>query len=196
MFVGRGQGQEVPLLGEPPKLEPEWVLFRQATNLSPAFSHYWAVFTNSQSGDQLSFDAKKYGNDPISDPNLTSWWGDAANGTFPGGFPNVYQSSKRYYMGVSIRLNIVELDANEPGRVKPAFKKALEYSQIYVEESGTNHLAHGYAFPLGSVVVFVQNTSLKAITPDLAHNTATELISLYLKREAARRLPPSQPRAH
>jgi len=102
-----------------------------------------------------------------------------------------YKFSLRDWVGIGIRMNIVELSALDEVTKKSVLKKVLEYTNVFQQdEPGTNYLAHGYAMALGNLAVFVQNTSTKVITPELAQGMAESLIYIHLNRRSAQRQAP------
>jgi hypothetical protein len=167
-------GQELALFGELPKLSPHWMLAAQGTNGPASFARSWMVLTNSQDGDILSFAAQQMRGKPFPDASVS--WSDAAGDIFPGGYPARHRSGPTELTGHWIRNNVMDLSVVDDGNKTNVFTKTLEYTLVFEQKSGTNWLAHGYALALGGVRLFVQHTSAKAITPDLAHQMASGLI--------------------
>jgi hypothetical protein len=77
-----------------------------------------------------------------------------------------------------IRFNVVTLETGVQEKEKNIKAEALEYSCIYEQGAGLvpNRLAHGYVIAFGDVVVFVQHTSVNAITSEDARSIALSLI--------------------
>ena len=179
------RSQELALFGELPRLNPRWRLSEQGTNGSASSGRSWVVLTNSQDGDILSFAAERMGGKRF--PAATRTWSDAADSIFPGGYPAWHKSAPTELRGQWIRNNVVELSVFDDANKTNVFTKALEYTIVFEQKSGTNWLAHGYALALGGVRLFVQHTSAKAITPDLAQEMATGLIWVHLHQIASGR---------
>ena len=161
------------------------MLCERGTNGSASITQSWVVLTNSQSGDLLSFAAQQMGSKPFPEVNRVSW-SDAAGSIFPGGYSAWHKVPAWDFTGHWIRNDVVELSIVDEATKKNVFQQALEYTLVFEEKPGTNRLAHGYALALGKMKIFVQHTSAKAITPDLAHEIASGLIWIHCKQEAAR----------
>ena len=181
--------QELALFGKVPDLGKDWVLSKQgSSDEHQLYACSWIIFTNSKTGDLLSFVADRYhgANRTVTSSPVRQ----AAIETIPGGYPRQMEPDKRpnWLLEDTIRSNVVQLDVTDgvgaaQRRVK---QEALEYTYIYKDESkaSPNRLAHGYVLAFGDVVVFVQHTSTHAITSELANDTALSLISTGAKRNA------------
>ena len=65
--VLRADSQDFPLLGQLPQLGRDWSLRQQGAEKKDRFENSWVTFTNSKSGDIMSFAATKLHNE--EDPN-------------------------------------------------------------------------------------------------------------------------------
>src|SRR5436190_19043374 len=61
-LVAHVNSQDLPLLGRVPKLGGDWSLRQQEATNKAYQSYSWATFTNSKTGDILSFAAHKIPN--------------------------------------------------------------------------------------------------------------------------------------
>jgi hypothetical protein len=77
-------------------------------------------------------------------------------------------------------------------RTRGRDQEALEYTFIQEHKHGTNPMAHGYVVVFDDVAVFVQHTSTKPITFELAQNTAAKLLEIYYRQPRA---PKPEPRS-
>src|SRR5437868_12621898 len=60
--LAQADGQEIPLIGRLRPLGREWSLRQQETKLKGDYEYSWSTFTNSETGDILSFAADRYTN--------------------------------------------------------------------------------------------------------------------------------------
>ena len=169
--------QELSLLGQLPELRRDWTLRNQATKKEGAYEYSWATFTNSKTGDLISFAADKYtnanravGSDPVR---------QAATDMFPGGLPRfMHDRPTGWLIADVIRFSVVTLETGVDATRKNVKAEALEYSYVYESEahSAPNRLAHGYVLAFGDTVVFVQHTSTHVITSDDARSTVLSVL--------------------
>ena len=169
--------QELSLLGQLPELRRDWTLRNQATKKEGAYEYFWATFTNSKTGDLISFAADKYtnanravGSDPVR---------QAATDMFPGGLPRfMHDRPTGWLIADVIRFSVVTLETGVDATRKNVKAEALEYSYVYESEahSAPNRLAHGYVLAFGDTVVFVQHTSTHVITSDDARSTVLSVL--------------------
>jgi hypothetical protein len=173
----RVDAQELSLLGGLPQLGRDWLLQKQDTKSEGSYEYSWATFTNSKTGDLISFAAEKYGNanravgsDPVR---------QAATEMFPGGLPRFMQDRPTGWIIADIvRFSVVMLETGVDATRKNVKAEALEYSYVYKSEahSAPNRLAHGYVLAFGATVVFVQHTSTRVITSDDAKSTVLSVL--------------------
>jgi hypothetical protein len=184
-------GQELPMFGPLPKLGKNWKLRDQGTYGTSFPKWSWAVFTNSQNGDLMSFAAQKLGNRPAPKVSLSGPWLSTASEIFPGGNPMFIGNPGHGLKGNWIRNNVIALTLGDGLLKRNISQDALEYSIVFEDdmhdqEVGTNRLAHGYGLALGELRVFVQHTSTHVITSDDAQGMASSLMSIHAHQEAAR----------
>lgn len=179
--------QELPLLGKLPQLGREWVLQKQGsfpqkqdTNKKVDYEGAWATFTNSKSGDIMSFAADRY-------PNTKRAVGSSAQrqsacDMFPGGLPRFMLDKPPRGTVNEIRGSVITLGTGSDAARKNVDVEALEYSLVYESEdpSAPNRLGHGYVLAFGDTVIFVQHTSTHAITSDDAVGMATSVLRIHL----------------
>ena len=171
--------QNLPLFGELPNLGKQWKL-RDHGDASP---FHWVVLTNAETSDLLSFASYKLRLKSGVKQDLI-YLSDTAHEIFPGGHP-VWPADSVQGFGFSIspiRNAVMKLEFWD--RTSRRDQEALEYTFIRVQEqkNGTNQMAHGYAVVFDSVAVFVQHTSTKPITFDLANDTAIKLLEIHYRR--------------
>ncbi len=178
---------ELPLLGKLPDLGRDWVLQKQGsspqqpeTKKTGAWSCAWATFTNSKTGDIMSFAADRYlntkrtvGSDPVR---------QSATDKFPGGLPSFGLDGHGDWLISEIRGSVITLGTGADAARKNVDVEALEYSLVYEsrEASTPNRLGHGYVLAFGDTVIFVQHTSTHVIKPDDAIATATSVLRIHL----------------
>lgn len=188
------RGADLPMFGPLPNPGKNWKLREQGTNGTLKYGWSWVVFTNSLSGDLMSFAAQNIGS-KAPRRVAVSGWSDTAGEIFPGGYPVWVTTPERpAFTGHYIRNNLIRLTVGD-GLLKTNISQdALEYTIVFAEDLhgnsvGTNRLAHGYALGLGALGIFVQHTSTKPITPEDASDMAHRLMTLHAHREAARNSP-------
>ena len=183
-YSPHADAQELPLLGKLPQLGREWVLQKQGwfpekqeAGKKADYEGAWATFTNSKTGDIMSFAADRYpntkravGNSPVR---------QAATDMFPGGLPTFMLNRHGDWNISEIRGSVITLATGGPKGVEV---EALEYSLVYEsrEISTPNRLGHGYVLAFGDTVIFVQHTSTHVITSDDAVGTAISVLRIHL----------------
>ena len=183
----RVAAQDLLLFGPLPKLEKNWKLQAQGKY---GDSWGWVVMSNDKSGDLLSFAAHRLGPGeklqlgPGKKSGLI-YLSDTSHEIFPTGTPSWLETRKHDGSITSIRAQVVKLDLGNSAAGKNRTQEALEYTFIVEEEEGGNRMAHGYAFVLGDLSVFVQHTSFKPITDELAQDTACGLITSHERQRTA-----------
>jgi len=175
--IAHVNGQELSLLGQLPQLGRDWSLRQRETKREGAYEYSWAIFTNSKTGDLISFAADKYTNadrkvryDPVR---------QAATDMFPGGLPRFMKNGVTgWALADVIRFSVVTLETGVDATRKNVKAEALEYSYVYESDSHSeaNRLAHGYVLAFGDTVVFVQHTSAHVITSEAAKSMAISLL--------------------
>jgi hypothetical protein len=169
------------LLGELPQLGRDWLLRQQEATNRGGYEYSWATFTNSKTGDILSFAADRYTNGVVrtvrSAPSR-----QAAIDMFPAGLPLFMPKGKEDISGWRIvdtlRFNTIALETGVLPGLKNQKTEALEYSYVYENEDKkhSNLLAHGYVMAFGDTVVFVQQTSIHVIESTDVNSIALSLI--------------------
>lgn len=171
------RGQELPMFGQLPELAKSWIMHERGTDRRGPIAMSWLIFTNSNSGDVLSFYEHRIGNKPVLKPINQGPWAEMGISLFPGGYPAWNKPPGLRIKEASwARNGLVDLNKGEV---------AVESTTVWEEESGANRLAHGFALALGELRLYVQHTSTKIITPELAQSLAYGLIDLNSKRKAA-----------
>ena len=187
-YAVHAYAQELPLLGKLPQLGREWVLQKQGwfpqkqeTNKKGAYEGSWATFTNSKTGDIMSFAADR-------SPNIKSAVGNSAVrqasiDMFPGGLPRFMLNGPAGWRVIELRGSVITLGT---GRISATQKnvdvEALEYSLVYESEAAStpNRLGHGYVLAFGDTVIFVQHTSTHVITFEDAMAAAESVLRIHL----------------
>ena len=184
--------QELPLLGKLPQLGPDWVLQKQGwlpekqeAGKKPYREDAWATFTNSKTGDIMSFAAERYAN--ITSRALVGGAVEqSASEMFPDGLPRFRHNFKRdgpfdsgWDLVDVIRSSVITIQTgirNAAGKYVKAH--ALQYSYVYESKAGTasNRLAHGYVLDFGGTAIFIQHTSAHVITSDEAMGVAMSVL--------------------
>jgi hypothetical protein len=179
-LVHHVNAQNLPPLGELPEVGKQWQLRTQGN----AFAFHWVVLTNAETSDILSFASYKLQLKPGQKQDLI-YLSDTAHEIFPGGDPVWPLPSAHGFSVFPIRNEVVKLEFRD--RTGRRDQEALQYTFIRVDERkhGTNQMAHGYAVVFDDVAVFVQHTSKKPITFDLACDTATKLLESHYRRRPA-----------
>jgi hypothetical protein len=185
--ASRVAAQDLPPFGQLPKFDENWKVCDQGKYGDTAFQWHWVVMTNIKSGDLLSFAAHRL---EAGEKHDLIYHSDTAHEIFPTGLPSSgfrpsLEARKTEITTSTIRNRVVKLDLPNSAAEKNRTKEALEYTFIAEEENGPNRMAHGYALVFGDLSVYVQHTSLKPITDDLAQDMAYRLIVSRERREAA-----------
>src|SRR5437762_1591895 len=79
----RASSQELPMFGQLPGLDKSWILDERGTNRTSYSAESWIIFTNSTSGDVLSFYEKRYANKHVPKPVNQGPWAEMAISIFP-----------------------------------------------------------------------------------------------------------------
>lgn len=176
-FAIHADAQELSLLGRLPQLGRDWSLQKQDAKKEDFYEYSWATFTNSKTGDLISFAADRY---PNKNRALgSSPVGSAAIEMFPGGLPRfMHDQPSGWGIDDTIRFSVVTLATGADATRKNVKAEALEYSYVYesVGHSAPNRLAHGYVLAFGDTCVFVQHTSTHVITSHDVNSIALSII--------------------
>ena len=182
--VPHASSQELPLFGQIPQPGREWTLREKGAPQKGIYQYSWATFTNSKTGDILSFVAdqwtnvvRKVGDSPVQ---------QAATDMFPGGYPRGHMRTPTQPIEPSdwlidevLRFHVVTLQTGvEAGGRKKLKAEALEYSYVYELRTKAlpNRLAHGYVVAFGATVIFIQHTSTNIIASYDVNSIALSLI--------------------
>ncbi len=169
--------QELSLLGRLPQLGRDWSLQKQDAKKKGAYEYSWATFTNSKTGDRISFAADKYTN--ASRTVGSSPTHQAAIDMFPGGLPMFMDDRSSWGRIVdTIRFNVITLETGVDATHQNVKAEALEYTYVYEHEArfAPNRLAHGYVLAFGDTCVFIQHTSTHVITSDDARSATLSVL--------------------
>lgn len=192
-FGGEARGEVYRLadFGELPRLSKEWVVWESGTNRGTATRGSWLVFTNSATGDWLSFLEVHLGANGQAKVNRVPW-SNWAGDSFPGGYPLWNRPANKRFSVQWIRNEVREIGVVDQARGTNIIHEVLECTLLFEPRQGTNgvRLAHSYAAAPGPLQLLVQHTSLRAITPDLAQ----ELISGMLWAHQRKASPDISPR--
>ena len=141
----------------------------------------WVILTNAVNGDVLSYAARRI--KPGEKRDVISFT-DKAHEIFPAGLPAWSSEPKPRVRTTSLRHEVTQLTLISGRTTKVVSQQpALEVSFVQEDEHRTNRLAHGYVLICDDVLVFVQHTSLRVITPEFAHDrTMTLLASRYQEK--------------
>ena len=182
----RVSGQELPFFGRLPDAEKNWKLREQGKYGDSSHQFHWVVRTNVLTGDVLSFAAHPF---TPGEPRELSYLSDPAREIFPDGYPSFVAGPvvgpQQSRTGHSIRNGVVKLDWTDAAAKQHRSHEALEYTFVLEEERGTNRMAHGYALVFGDVAVYVQHTSTKPITGEIAHGMAMSLLYQHSRQKPA-----------
>ena len=176
-WVARVDAQELSLLGRLPQFGRDWSLHRQEEKKKGTYEYSWATFTNSKTGDLISFAADKNMN--AKRMVESSPVRQAAIDMFPGGLPMfMHGQPSRWLIADTIRFSAVTLETGVDATHQNVKTEALEYSYVYENEahSAPNRLAHGYVLAFGDTCVFIQHTSTHVITSDDARSAALSVL--------------------
>ena len=107
---GRVNGHERNELVQFPKPGKGWKALEYEQKIKSCIPWHWAVFSNSENGDLLSFAAHRVGQ---KESRRLIFWSDTAREIFPIGHPVWINTSKQRTTGTSntIRNGVVELKA-------------------------------------------------------------------------------------
>ena len=177
-LVREVNAEQLPLFGELPSLEKQWRL----RSRGDAGRFHWVVLTNAETPDALSFASYQLPLKPGGKQDLI-YLSDTALEIFPDGDPVWPAHNVQDLTISSIRNAVVKLDFWD--RTRGRDQEALEYTFIQEHRHGTNRMAHGYAVVFAEVAVFVQHTSTKPITFELAQKTAAKLLEIHYKNPRA-----------
>lgn len=177
--------QSFPMLGQLPSLGRDWSLREKGATKERGYENSWVAYTNSKTGDLMSFAAVKYSNKEHPDGIPTAVTRDpvreAAISMFPGGLPRFMLTKLDEWCVVdTIRFNTVTLETGTQGEVKQNRKaEALEYTYVYEHQNQQKHpnrLAHGYGMVFGATAIFVQHTSSHIIESHDVNSIALYLV--------------------
>lgn len=162
---------ELPLLGKLSDLGKGWILYNTESISKGIRKEAWTVFTNSVSGDVLSFHETTYGK-PYRQAIRGGPWTKMAISTFPGGYSHHNKPAG---------LNITSVEWGSTNQLVTIANgiKAVSATTYWREEFGTLYLAHSYAFALGDYIVFIQHTLKSIITPEFVKGITDMLIHNY-----------------
>ena len=191
-YALHADAQELPLLGQLPQLGPDWVLQKQGwfpekpeAGKKVSYEGAWATFTNSKTGDIMSFAADRYANG-TSRTLKGGGTEQSASEMFPDGLPRFRHDFRRdgpfdsgWDLVDTIRSSVITIHTgmrNAAGKYVKA--KALQYSYVYESRTGSapNRLAHGYVLDFDGTAIFIQHTSAHAITSDEAMEVAMSVL--------------------
>ena len=187
--VGRVVAEDLPFFGKLPKLGENWTLQAQGKS---GESWGWIVMRDPKSGDLLSFAAHRLG--PGEKRQLTPgehtgliYLSDTSREIFPNGIwcETRKREESKDGSNITIRNRIKALDFPNSAVGKRRKQEVLEYTFIIEEEGSGNRMVNGYAFILEDLSVFVQHTSFKPITDELAQDMAYALITSHERQQAA-----------
>jgi hypothetical protein len=186
---GHSVAVELRGFGPLPSLGQMWKLRDQGIYGTAPQGWAWAVFTNSQSGDLMSFAVENCGTRSAPKVSLSGPWLSTASEAFPNGNPMWVGNPGQGLRGNWIRHNLIELTVGDSRLKKNISHDAIEYSIVFEDdvprtETGTNRLAHGYGLALGNLRVLVQHTSTRAITSEDAQSMVAQLLALHVERES------------
>lgn len=187
----RVRGQELPFFGRLPDTGKNWKLREQGGYGDSSFQWHWIVRTNVLTGDVLSFAAHRFEPGEIRELIYLS---DTAHEIFPDGYPSWVAGPQESRTGHSIGNGVVKLEWTDAAAKQHRSHEALEYTFVLEEERGTNRMAHGYALVFGEVAVYVQHTSTKPITREIAHGMAMSLLYQHSRQKPAT-VGPSTPKS-
>jgi hypothetical protein len=180
--LAQANGQEIPLIGKLRPLGRDWSLRQQATKLKGDYEYSWATFTNSKTGDILSFAADRYTNGIVrkvtSEPVRQAATDKFCQGGFPGSMPMQTGDIAGWRLAEAVRFHTITLETGVAAGLKNSEAEALEYTYVYDNEQRKypNRLAHGYAIAFGDTLVFVQHTSTHVIESSEVNGIASLII--------------------
>ncbi len=185
-LAGAVGAEELGNFGALPNPGSDWKVERKGA-LPDATAWSWVTLRNSKTGDLLSFASHV----PRSgEPSKLINHSDTAHEIFSAdGYcasdPEAKSTAQDIY---PIRNGITTLGVTDGLTKTNVSKEALEYT--YVEEGkdgAPNRMAHGYVLLFDGVAVYVQHTSLKPITDEIAQGVATDLVYLEFENQARKR---------
>lgn len=180
LAVGQhASAHDLPSFGQLPTPGPNWKLHKDGRRGGTS-QWSWVVLRDSDSGDLLSFAAHVL--EPGERPEVI-YSSDTAHELFPGGYCSLATDTKEQFTVWPLRNTVVKLHLVLVDQGKNLSREALEYTTVQeAEKVGGNRLAHGYVLIFNGISVFVQHTSKRPITFELAHDMAVELISIHFKK--------------
>ncbi|MDQ3624375.1 MAG: hypothetical protein M3463_18095, partial [Verrucomicrobiota bacterium] len=171
-LVKYATAQELPSFGRLPQPGNNWKLDKEGRG-GPSQQWAWVVFKNSDTGDLLSFAAHVL--QPGEGRELTSL-SDTAHELLPGGHYSPPADTMEHFTIWKLRKSVTKFHVMNQG--KDLSRETLEYTFVQEDKKGgSNRMAHGYAFIFDDVSVYVQHTSTRPITYELANDMAAALIS-------------------
>lgn len=180
--LAQANGQEIPLIEKLRPLGRDWSLRQQETKLKGDYEYSWSTFTNSKTGDILSFAADRYTNGVerkvTSSPVRQAATDKFCQGGFPGSMPTQTGDVVGWTLADTLRFNTITLETGVAAGLKSLKAEALEYTYVLENEERKhpNRLAHGYVIAFGDTVVFVQHTSTHVIESSEVNGIALSII--------------------
>jgi hypothetical protein len=143
----------------------------------------WLTYINTESGDVLSFAARTLGSGEPPEPRALS---DTALEIFAvDGYCVADKKVKSPFKPSTawpIRRSVVPISFMDTARKKDIVHQALEYSVVVENEDGRpNRMAHGYAMLFDGISIYIQHTSTKPISYELAQEMAIDLVMIRSK---------------
>lgn len=170
-----GSESAPPLEGHLPEISSEWI---RRTDEGRKGAYSWVNFDHkSAPGDTLGFvvwkvsPATKVTDSAVNQASIEMF---ADNGQANFGLPKRGEP-----IGDVVRHRVVSIDIDSAGTRREM--EALEYTYIFNKPNGSATMAHGYCVVVGTHVVFVQHTSPKAISSDVAFEMASDVVSRHLQ---------------
>lgn len=172
----------VALSGKLPKPGKGWKKTDDGQTKGGMYS--WVHFKHAESGDVLAFAATrntaslKVEHSPIRQASIETFThtGRASWSARSGSEP----------IADMIRNRIVTVSAGNATNDRKYREEAIEFSYVY-EPSGDSppNMAHGYVIVVGDLTVFVQHTSQKVITSELAADMVCGLLTKHLAEQTS-----------
>ncbi len=171
-------GHDLVPFGELPDAGKNWI-FHQAGRQSGDLA--WVVFRNAETGDLLSFAARKLIKGEGRDLLVFS---DSTCEIFANGGEGPSPETKVPFSISPLRTKIVTLSLFNSTTRRDLSRKALEYTWVEEPDHGyATKMAHGYVLVFDELCLFVQHTSAKPITDEFVQQMAIQLISLRAARD-------------
>ncbi len=169
---------DLPFFGELPGLGSEWSM-RGDDGVRGKYS--WVNFERDGSDEVLSFVAWKFGSPdvkvshgPVGQASIETFRSDGAArfSTASAGTP----------IAEMVRYQFVSVNARDQSADVNASEEAIEYTYIYEGDGDSPpSMAHGYVIVVEDVVLFVQHTSSRPFTSELAADVSARLWLRHVK---------------